>query len=96
MSVSKAELLASSFAEKWDLPVPEQNLFSDVSDILVGPDREGFLRIRVRSARGILSSLRADSGTGPDLLPARVLKICAQALALPVCLQTFQVAGVLV
>eukprot|EP00959_Pyramimonas_sp_CCMP1952_P027208 571690-Pyramimonas_sp.AAC.1 len=31
-----------------------------------------------------MQSLRADSGTGPDLLPARVLKECAQTLAVPV------------
>eukprot|EP00959_Pyramimonas_sp_CCMP1952_P256960 5368674-Pyramimonas_sp.AAC.1 len=31
----------------------------------------------------MLSSLHVDSGTGPDLLPARVLKICARELTLP-------------
>ena len=33
----------------------------------------------------ILTSLKEDSGTGPDLLPAQILKICAKELAEPVC-----------
>ena len=31
-----------------------------------------------------LASLDVDSSTGPDLLPTRILKLCAPALALPV------------
>ena len=32
----------------------------------------------------VLSALREDSATGPDLLPARVLKHCARQLAKPI------------
>ena len=31
----------------------------------------------------VLTSLRDDSSTGPDLLPARILKRCAEQLAKP-------------
>ena len=85
-SIAKAELLASSFSSKWSMPDPVRNLFTDVSDTIVPSDGVGFFRIRLRCTRSVLSSLRADSGTGPDLLPARVLKMCARSLAVPVCL----------
>jgi len=35
-----------------------------------------------------MDKLRDDSGTGPDLLPARILKACSEALAKPVLLLT--------
>ena len=35
-------------------------------------------------AKGVMDKLRIDSGTGPDLLPARILKCCSAALAKPV------------
>ena len=34
-------------------------------------------------AAKVLSNLGADSATGPDLLPAQLLKICAKELAIP-------------
>ena len=43
-----------------------------------------FLSLRTRSAKSYLKQLREDSGTGPDLTPAIVLKRCANSLALPV------------
>ena len=85
-SVDKAELFASSFASKWHLPPAEDNLFSDLSEVLAQPQDNQFLRLRSRTAKQFLSSLRVDSGTGPDHLPARVLKFCAAELALPVTL----------
>ena len=46
----------------------------------------GFLRIRVREVKRLLLKLDATSGTGPDLLPARILKTLGVELALPVTL----------
>ena len=46
----------------------------------------GFLPLRVRHTRSFLKQLREDSATGPDLLPARILKECSAALALPITL----------
>ena len=85
-SQDKAELFASIFADKFCLPDPVQNEFSDLSLAIAPEEPDRFPRLRVRCARQFLLSLRVDSGTGPDLLPARVLKTCARELALPVCL----------
>ena len=63
-----------------------QNEFTDLSSVLAPPAQASFLRVRLRTAKFMLASLRADSGTGPDILPARVLKACAAELALPVVL----------
>ena len=46
----------------------------------------GFLPIRVRQAERFLRNLREDSATGPDGLPARILRRCSKALARPVAL----------
>ena len=41
--------------------------------------------LTVKKAMGTLEALDDDSGTGPDRLPARILKICAKQLSTPVC-----------
>ena len=41
----------------------------------------------------MLQAIDADSGTGPDQLPARILKYCAKQLALPVALLAFRIIG---
>ena len=81
---AKADLFAQSFSSKWRLDAPVLNEFSDLSIAFISPDRWGASVIRTRSARAVLGGLRQDSGTGPDLLPARVLKRCAGSLAVPV------------
>ena len=45
-----------------------------------------FLPVRPRKANSILKGLSISSGTGPDLLAARILKMCAPSLALPISL----------
>ena len=37
-----------------------------------------------KDAENILGALREDSGTGPDRLPSRILRVCAKELAEPV------------
>ena len=44
---------------------------------------EDFLLIRARHVKDSLDKLDVDSGTGPDGLAARVLKICSRELSLP-------------
>lgn len=80
----KADLLAEMFRAKAVLP-PEAslNMYSDFSEEPV-ESMHGFLRIRVREVAKVLNSLDETSGTGPDLLPARILKRCYSELALPV------------
>jgi hypothetical protein len=48
----------------------------------------GFLPVRTRHAKATLRELKVDSSTGPDGIPARILKMCASALAIPVALLT--------
>ncbi len=82
----KAEELARVFRSKSQLPVVEENEYSALPGQAEGGMRAGFLRLRVRTVYKLLKSLDESSGTGPDLLPARILKHCARELALPVTL----------
>ena len=80
----KATLLAETFAAKARLPEPAENKYSPVTSSAAS--LRGFLRIRPRDARKVLRDLDEASGTGPDLLPALILKKCAGELCLPVAL----------
>ena len=80
----KADELARVFKAKSVLPPAETNEYSDLGP--PQPCAQGFLRLRVRSVKRILKKLDEQSGTGPDKLPARILKRCASALAWPVTL----------
>ena len=81
---SKASLLASTFTEKAQLPaqaVNEHSALTPASQML-----RGFLRIRVRDVAKILKALDTSSATGPDMLPALILRECGAELALPITL----------
>ena len=81
----RAAELASTFHKKSQLPPPSENQYSAPP----GEPREqqqGFLRVRVRTVRKLLKKLDENTATGPDRLPARILKRCADELALPVTL----------
>ena len=84
---AKADELAKTFRAKSLLPENEVNEYTTLepgtSDCM-----NGFLRLRVRDVRKLLKALDEFSGTGPDLLPARVLKRCADVISLPVTLLT--------
>jgi hypothetical protein len=80
-ALAKANLLADTLQAKCQLP-PARGL--EQPDEEGAADRLGdFLPLRKRSAKRILKALQEDSATGSDNLPARVLKICADELALP-------------
>ncbi len=83
----KAAELAGVFKRKSQLPEPEVNDYTPLGEP-TSAQMPRFLRLRVRAVRKILKALDETSGTGPDLLPARVLKRCADALALPITLLT--------
>ena len=75
--VGKANLLATTFAQRRQLPAVSRNAFSAsvVGSLPVhGANR---LPIRSRAVFKILKVLRVDSGTGPDHIPTRILKFCA-------------------
>ena len=82
----RANELAVTFRSKAQLPPPITNAYSPLPVHPSSAQQTGFLRIRVRSVYKILRDLDEHSGTGPDLLPARILKKCALVLALPVAL----------
>ena len=81
----RANELASTFQKKSELPPVETNAYTEICNEPREP-QAGFLRIRVKTAYKKLRDLDEDSGTGPDLLPARILKRCAGELSLPVAL----------
>ena len=66
------------------LPDEIANEYSDLSIPLASPPPAVFLPLRSRSAKSFLKGLNKDSGTGPDLIPAFVLKQCADSLAIPI------------
>ena len=80
---SKADLLASTFKEKFGLPrqvVNEYTVLYSSQEKMMG----GFLPVRVRVVRKILKNLDVDSSNGPDLLATRILKRFSGILAYPV------------
>ena len=83
----RANELASTFHAKSQLPPVQTNHYTGLQQEVREP-QQGFLRLRVRSVLKLLKGLDEHSGTGPDKLPARILKKCAAELALPVTLLT--------
>ena len=85
-AADKATELARVFQSKSQLPPQHENEYSTLLPSTGVAMRSGFLRLRVRTVYKLLKKLDEKSGTGPDLLPARILKMCARELALPVTL----------
>ena len=79
-SCAKSCLLADHFRSKFVVPPIESNEFSVAWPV---QHWDGFVPIRVTGVAKVLAQLDADSGTGPDGLSTRVLKVCAQELAVP-------------
>ena len=77
----KACLFAQTFLSKWAVPDLESNSYSPAVSFALPPP--SLPPVRLRHAQAILKDLRADSGTGPDLIPARVLKSCCAELGVP-------------
>ena len=80
-SRSKANALAEHFSSKFALPFTEANEFSAAFE-----DRsiDHWVLVRSRDVASTLANLDVDSGTGPDLLAARVLKYCGRELSRPI------------
>ena len=92
----KAELFSSVLSSKLILPEAVVNELSQMSLNDPSFSMSGFLPIRVRLVAKLFKGLDASSGTGPDALPARILKMCHAALAVPVALlvRLFLISGV--
>jgi len=86
-SRQKANLFAETFSKKYVLAPEVVNEYTPLQRTN-GPQQTNLYELKEKDAEDVLTKLRADSGTGPDLLPARILKICAKVLARPVLLLT--------
>ena len=82
---NKADLFADSFSMKFVLSAAVVNEYSQIPP---GPSRPQakLKNLNEKDAKNVMEKLRVDSGTGPDLLPARILRYCAEVLAKPVLL----------
>lgn len=83
----RAKEFASIYRTKSQLSPEQTNHQTGLQQEEKEPQR-GFLRIRVRTVLKLLKGLNEHSVTGPEKLPARILKKCAVELALPVTLLT--------
>ena len=79
----KADEFVASLASKFVLPVAHVNDYSEIEpssyrgQAMLPPTTQN-------DCAEVLRKLDIDSGTGPDLLPARILKVCYEQLSLPV------------
>lgn len=85
-SAFKAKVFSETFVNKCNLPPAVENEFSELISNGTPKMMSGFLPLRLRHARKFLQTLDPHSSTGPDFLPAAVLKQCSSILALPVVL----------
>ena len=81
----RATELASVLQSKSQLPAAIDNDYTELSTTPAATVRS-MPRLKVSKVYDLLRLLDETSGTGPDLLPARVLKHCAAELATPVTL----------
>ena len=79
----KANLFAATVSRKYKLSNEEANEYTPLSSSSSTHQRT-LKTLGETDAKEIMDKLRVDSGTGPDLLPARILKNCSAALAKPV------------
>ncbi len=77
----KANLLADTFTSKWVLPAQQQNAYSDLLTQDAAPD--SFVPLRSRQAQKVLFALDEHSATGPDGIPAKLLRTLSKELAAP-------------
>ena len=82
----KADLIARTLDGKNVLPIQLKNQYSYVEANRY--KQKGLKSLQQKSSAAVLQALCEQSGTGPDLLPARILKNCASQLAYPVLVLT--------
>ena len=80
-SGDKATLFANTFSAKYALIDSEMNTYSAVG--APSSTQTTFPEPTLEGAKAVLEALKVDSSTGPDSLPTRILKTCAEELALP-------------
>ena len=80
----KADVLATTLASKYSLAELRPNDYSDIDEEHLNWLIDRGQVLTPLAARDIMKSLREDSATGPDLVPTRIIKHCADSLAIPV------------
>ena len=83
-SQGKADLLANTLCSKLKLPQATANEYAEISQQQVDWLHDRAKTITIDAACKVMQALREDSATGPDLVPTRIIKKCAAALAIPV------------
>ena len=79
------DLFAKTFLAEHSLCDGELNDYSNI-EFIPYRDQKPLTPVSCKAAAEILGRLEEDSVTAPDLLPARILKYCAEKLAEAVCL----------
>ena len=79
-SKGKADLFARAFSEKSTLPPLVEDQFVAAPESF----QNSFIAIRSRNVYRLLSRLNVFKATGPDKLPAKLLRMLAKELAIPV------------
>ena len=87
----KANLLATTFSSKYVLAEGQTNEYSAITDETLEWLIDRGKVLHPTAARDIMRALRVDSATGPDMVPTRIIKHCADALAVPVYLLAMRI-----
>ena len=80
-ATGKAELFANTFKSKYKLIPSEENEYTKLQDVELRQLHQNLPP--EKEAAAILKTLKADSATALDMLPARILKECCLQLACP-------------
>ena len=77
----KPDVFANTFQDKYKLPDTEVNKYSELEQTV----RESTVqKPTVEAVCQVLGKMQEHSATGPDLLPSKILKVCAAQLAEPI------------
>ena len=90
----KATEIADTLAAKHHLPAAAPNKYSGL------PNPKCYQEVQLcpteEDCFNELDNLRVDSGTGPDTVPARILKNCARVLARPTWILVMRILGTMI
>ena len=85
----KADLFAKTFGDKYTLEAAEANRYTELAEDT--SEVGNWLLPSKEDAKEVLKAVKEESATGPDSVPTRVLKVCAEELAEPLWLLAHKV-----
>ena len=83
-SQGKADLLAQTLGAKYTLAERVDNEYSELAEESLTWEADHTRVLTIKAACKVMSNLKEDSATGPDKVPTRIIKRCAQSLSFPV------------